>query len=152
YFIGNAGTQTQVSQTAIIGDAIYASCLGGNGIRTAQVSSANLIDFQNWQTIVSGSFSSIETLEDKLFTTRTDNTVFQITNNTLSQLFQYANPVLDVKAVNGHLIITTINHVFVYDSHFNLLSEASVSPSSFNTQFTAAATDSEYIYIGTKDF
>ncbi|PKQ45873.1 type IX secretion system anionic LPS delivery protein PorZ [Confluentibacter flavum] len=151
YFIGNSGAQIQVSQTAIIGDEIYASCLGSNGIRKAQVSSPNLIDYQNWQTIVSGSFSAIETLEDKLFTTRTDNRIFQITNNTLSQLFQYANPPLDVRAVNGLLILTTINNVFIYDSNFDLLSQASVIPS-FNTQFTSATTDSEYIYIGTKDF
>ncbi|WP_100614442.1 type IX secretion system anionic LPS delivery protein PorZ [Confluentibacter citreus] len=151
YFIGNSGTQIQVSQTTIIGDEIYASCLGNNGIRKAQVSSPNLIDYQNWQTIVTGSFSAIETLEDKLFTIRTDNTIFQVTNNTLSPLFQYANPPEDIRAVNGHLIVTTTNNVFVYDINFNLLSQASVIPS-FNTQFTSGTIDSEYIYIGTKDF
>jgi len=151
YFIGDLGTQIQVSQIAILGDEIYASCLGGHGIRKALVSSPNLIDYQNWQTIVSGSFSSIETLEDKLFTTRADNWIFQITNNTLSQLFQYANPPLDVKAVNGNLIVTTINNVFVYDSNFSLISQPAVTPS-FNTLFTSATIDSENIYIGTKDF
>ena len=151
YFMGNAGAQIQVSQTAIIGDEIYASCLGGNGIRKAQVSSPNLIDFQNWQTIVSGSFSSIETLEGSLFTTRTDSRIFQITNNTLTQLFQYDSPTLDVRAVNTHLLVTTRSSTYVYDSNFNLISEASVSPS-FNTEFSSATTDSQYIYLGTKDF
>ena len=146
YFIGDAGTQIQVSQTAIIGDEIYASCLNGNGIRKAQVSSPNLIDYQNWQTIVSGSFSSIQTLENKLFTAQTDNWFFQINNNTLTPLTQYASPPLNVKVVNEILIVTTINNVFVYNSNFSLISQATVNLP-FNTQFTSATVDSEYIYI-----
>lgn len=151
YFIGNSGTQIQVSQTAIHGDEIYASCLGGQGIRTGQISSGNLIDYQNWQTVVSGSFSSIEVVGNKMFTTRTDNRIFEITNNTLSQLFQFSNPPLDVRKVNSYLIVTTLSDVFVYDSNFNLISQASVIPS-HNTTFTAATSDAEYIYIGTRDF
>src|SRR5690606_2392863 len=40
YFIGDSGSQVKVSQTTIIGGAIYASCLDGNGIRRAQVTSS----------------------------------------------------------------------------------------------------------------
>lgn len=151
YYIGDSGSQIPITQTTVFNDEIYASCLGGNGIRKAQVTSPNLIDYQNWQTIVSGDFSAIQTVSDKLYTTRTDRRIFRIENNTLSELFQYSNPPLDLKEVDGNLIVTTINTTFVYNSDFGLLSQASVNPS-FSTQFTSATIDAEFIYIGTKDF
>lgn len=151
YYIGDSGSQIPITQTTVFNDEIYASCLGGNGIRKAQVTSPNLIDYQNWQTIVSGNFSAIQTVSDKLYTTRTDRRIFRIENNTLSELFQYSNPPLDLKEVDGNLIVTTIDTTFVYNSDFGLLSQASVNPS-FSTQFTSATIDAEFIYIGTKDF
>ncbi|MBU3820787.1 ABC transporter substrate-binding protein [Flavobacteriaceae bacterium XHP0103] len=151
YYIGDTGNQLQVTQTTIFNDEIYASCLGGNGIRKAPVSSPNLIDYQNWQTIISGNFSAIQTVSDKLYTTRTDRRIFQIENNVLSERFQYSNPPLDLKEVNGNLVVTTINTTFVYNSDFVLISQAGVNPS-FSTQFSSATIDTEYIYIGTKDF
>jgi len=151
FFIGNGGTQIIVSQTAILGDNIYAACMSNRGIRTASITSTNLIDYQEWIQIGSGDFSGIETLEAKLYTTRPNNGIYEINNNSLNELFTYANTPLDLKSSNNNLVVTTNNTVFVYDSNFNLLSSSSVSPN-FNTEFTSAVTTNEGIYIGTKDF
>jgi hypothetical protein len=151
YFIGNGGTQIQVTQTTIFGDYIYASCLGNNGIRKAEISNPNLIDYQNWQVINAGSWTAIETQEDKLYAINTNRRIYQVINDVISEVFLYTDPPLDLRSVNANLIVTTQNNVFVYDSSFNVVSQASIDPS-FSTRYKAAIIDLENIYIGTKDF
>lgn len=151
YFIGNNGSQIPVTQTTIFGDSIYASCQGGNGIRKAQISNPNLIDFQNWQLINSGSWTAIETQVDKLYAINTNRKIYEIINDAISEVFLYDNPPLDLRTVNNNLIVTTQNDVFVYDSSFNSISQATID-STLNTRYTAATIDENNIYIGTKDF
>lgn len=151
FFIGDGGTQIIVSQTAVFQDNIYAACLSSSGIRTASINSNNLIDYQEWTQIVGGNFLGIEALEDNLFTTRLNNKIYTINNNSLSELFTYANKPLDLKSSNNNLVITTKNKVFVYDSAFNLLANPSANLD-FNTEFTASVSTNEGIYIGTNDF
>ena len=151
YFIGNGGTQIIVSQTAIHQDKIYAACLNSGGIRTASVNSPNLIDYQEWIQIIEGNFLGIEALEDKLYTTRLNNRIYEINNNILNELFTYSSRPLDLKSSNSNLVVTTKSNVFVYDSNFNLLANPSVIQD-FDTEFTASVTTNEGIYIGTKDF
>lgn len=151
YFIGNLGSQTKVNQTTILGDYIYAACLDGNGLKKAQVSSPNLIDYQNWQTLASGDFLAVQSVENQLYAIRTNRRLYQINNNILTELFQYTNIPVNVKETNNSLLITTKNNVFVYNSNFNLTAQANVN-SSFDTEFTSATFNSDFIFIGTKDF
>lgn len=151
FFIGNGGTQIIVSQTAVFGDNLFAACMSNSGIRTALITSTNLIDYQEWTQIVSGNFLGMETLETKLYTTRLNNIIYEINNNSLNELFTYATRPLDLKSSNNNLVVTTNNRIFVYDSNFNLLASPTVNPN-FNTGFTSAVTTNEGIYIGTKDF
>ncbi|OEK09729.1 ABC transporter substrate-binding protein [Flavivirga aquatica] len=151
YFIGNGGSQIQVNQTTIFGDYIYAACLNDNGIKKANISNFNLIDFQNWQLVRSGNWLSIENQEDNLYATGTDRRIYKIENDILNELFQYADAPVDVKSINGNLIVTTKNNVFIYDANFNIISQVFADPS-FETQYTASTVDTENIYIGTKDF
>ncbi len=151
YFIGNSGNETIVKQTAIFGDYIYAACQNGNGIKKALLSNPNLIDFQNWQVVTGGDFLAVETVNDTLYAIRTDNRIYQINNDILNELFLYSDPPLDLKAVEGNLMVTTKNNVFVYDSSFNVIAQVALSVD-FMTTYTAASINSEYIYIGTKDF
>ena len=69
----------------------------------------------------------------------------------LSELFLYTNPPLDLKSVDGNLIVTTKSNVYIYDGSFNLISQVELSLD-YVTTFTAASINSDYIYIGTKDF
>ncbi len=151
YFIGDLGVQTRVNQTTILGDYIYAACLDGSGLRKAQVSSPNLIDYQNWQTVSNGDFLAVQSVGNQLYTIRTNRRIYQVVNDVLTELFQFSDELVDVRATNDRLLVTTKNSTFVYDSNFNLMSQASVN-SSFDTDFSSAIIDSEFIYIGTKDF
>ncbi|CAH8282957.1 hypothetical protein EV196_101516 [Mariniflexile fucanivorans] len=151
YFIGNGGGQIQINQTAIFGNYIYAACSGGNGLKKALVNSPNLVDYQNWQTVTTGDFTAIETVEDKLYALNTNRQIFQVTNDVLNSLFQYNTTPLEVKNVFGNLVVTTSNNVFVYNSSFTLLSQVAISPD-FSTQYVSTTTDANFIYLGTTDF
>ncbi|MFG6687975.1 ABC transporter substrate-binding protein [Mariniflexile sp. HNIBRBA6329] len=151
YFIGNGGSQLQVNQTTVFGDYIYAACYGGNGIRKALVTSPNLVDYQNWQTITTGDFMAIETVNDKLYTVNTNRQIFNVVNDVLSPLFQYNTLPLNVNNVSGNLVVSTANNVFVYDADFNIISQVAVS-TEFPTQYTSATIGTDFIYIGTIDF
>jgi len=151
YFIGNGGSQIPVTQTTIFEDHIYASSLGGNGIRKAPVSSPNLIDFQNWQLVTSGNWQSIEANENKLYAINSNRKIYQVIGNSVSELFTYSSLPLDLRSVNSNLIVSTRDEVFIYDSNFANVAQIGIN-SDFNTQYTSAIIDLENIYIGTKDF
>lgn len=151
YFIGDGGSQIQVKQTAVFGDYIYASCFGGNGIRKALVTSPNLIDFQNWQTIRLGDFTAIETVQDNLYTVNTNRQIFRVVNDVLVDLFQFSTLPTEVKNVLGNLVVTTPNTVYVYNSSFIPISQVAIN-SDFPTQYTSTSTDANFIYVGTTDF
>lgn len=151
YFIGNLGSQIRVNQTTILGDYIYAACLDGSGLKKAQVSSPNLIDYQNWQTISNGDFSAVQSVENQLYTIRTNRRVYQVVNDVLTEVFQFADVPVDVRATDNKLLVTTNNNTFVYDSSFNLITQANVD-GVFDTTFTSVTVDADSIFIGTKDF
>ncbi|MDO5972728.1 two-component regulator propeller domain-containing protein [Flavivirga jejuensis] len=151
YFIGNGGSQIQVNQTAIFDDYIYAACQDGGGIRKALASSSSLIDYQNWQVVTSGDFLAVEALDNKLYVLGTNRRIYEAVNDVLNELFLYSDAPIKIIAVNENLVVTTKNNVFVYNNNFNLISKAEVS-SLFDTEFTSASIDSEYTYVGTKDF
>ena len=151
YFIGNGGSQVPVNQTAILDDFIYAACTGGNGLRKAQVSSPNLIDFQNWQVIANGDYKAIETVGTNLYTVNYNQKIYRIANDNLTDLFTFPLLPQRVNSYNGNLIVSTTSTVYVYDANFNSISQTSISPD-FPTQYTSATTDAEFIYLGTTDF
>ncbi len=151
YFIGNGGSQIQVNQTTIFGDHIYAACEDGSGIRKTLASSPNLIDYQNWQLINSGDWLSIEAVADNLYAIGANRRIYQIVNDVFTEVFFYANMPLDMRSVDENLVVTTQDNVFVYDTNFNIISQASID-SSFDTQYNSAVIDLENIYIGTNDF
>lgn len=151
YFIGNGGTQIQVKQTTVFNDFIYAACLNGAGIKKASISNPNLIDFQNWGTITTGDFIAVEANEDKLYTIRTDRRIYEVVNDVLSEQFLYDSLPVEMQSADGNLLVTTNSSVFVYNSSFGLISQASVV-GDYNTQFSSATLDGESLYIGSKDF
>ncbi|MGM5469292.1 type IX secretion system anionic LPS delivery protein PorZ [Flavobacteriaceae bacterium LMO-SS05] len=151
YLIGAGGSQINVSQTTVFGDFIYAACGNNNAIKKASLLNPNLIDYQQWRTISTGNFKSIQAVGDKLYTVRTNRTFYEIVKDNLIQLFVYQDLPMDTREVNNNLIITTIKNVFVYNSNYGLLSTASINQE-FNTSFSSATINGEHIYIGTSSF
>lgn len=151
YFIGNAGSQIKISQTTIYGDYIYAACKNNNGVKKAELSNPNLIDYQQWQTFNNGNFEAVQSVGDQLYAVKSNKIVYRIVNDVFTSLVTYPNLPLDTKAVDDTLIITTKNKVFVYDSNFNAIATASTN-TDYNTLFSSAITNNDHIYIGTSSF
>ncbi|APY11144.1 ABC transporter substrate-binding protein [Seonamhaeicola sp. S2-3] len=151
YFIGNTGEQIQVNETAVLDDYIYAVCSDGNGIKKALVSDPNLIDFENWETITTGSYNLIEKHNSKLYTIASNRKIYEIINDNLNERFTYNNLPLDIKSNAEYLVITTQNNVFVYDESFNTISQINIE-TDFDTTYTSAIINNNNIYIGTTDF
>jgi len=148
YFIGVGGSQIQVAQTTVFNDFIYAACGDGSGIKKADLASPDLIDFSVWQTISNGNYLAIETVDGNLYTIRDNNIIYSIVNDNLSTLFTYPNLPVDMRAVNGDLVVCTENTAYIYDSDFNLVVTATTNEE-FNTLFTAAIiNDQDDIFIG----
>ncbi len=152
YFIGNGGSQIPITQTTIFNGFIYASSLNGNGVKKANITNPNLIDFSNWQTITTGNFIGIETIENKLYAVTTNRIMYNIVNDVLNQVFQYIDVPLEIKSVNNNLLVTTANNVFIYDTNFNLIAQLSSTTEDFNTTFNSTTINGENVYVGTRDF
>ena len=123
FIIGDNGSQIPVEKTTVFNGAIYAACPNGNGIRKGQLSNPNLIDFQQWQTITSGSFVSVEQAEGRLYSLRIDRVLFEIVNDVLTQRLTFNSPPVDTEVSDNQLIFTTINNVFIYDSSVTLVNQ-----------------------------
>jgi len=150
YFIGNGGTQIAVNQTTVLNNKIYAACSNNNGLKVADLANPNLIDFQQWQTILPGNFLTANTLNTKIYTIRADRVLFEIDGENNNQLFILNNLPLDVEVANSNLVISTDSAVFVYDETIQLLN--SYQPNvDFDTSFTSATQLSDFVYIGTTD-
>jgi len=151
YFIGNGGSQIKVTETTIFNDFIYASCLNGNGIRKAAVADKNLIDFNNWQQIISGNWIAIETQKDNLFALADNKRIYQILDDTINVKFSYSDAPVDLRSENDNLIVTTLNNVYVYNTDFDVVSQVETDIN-FDTQYTSATIIQDHIYLGTKNF
>ena len=153
YFIGNGGSQIIVKQTTIFNNYIYAACFDQQSIKRGSLDNPNLIDYQQWGTVGGGNFLSIQKVEDQLYTVNYNQIIYlysSISDN-FSPLYTYDSRPVDTSEVDGKLVVTLEDSVFVYDSNFNLISNASVNQN-FNTLFSSATISENHIYIGTSDF
>jgi hypothetical protein len=147
YFVGDGGSQILISQTAVFNGFIYVAT-SSNGLRKADLTNPNLIDFQQWTTIVSGSFMAIQKVGSKLYTVAQNKVLSEVVNDNLSALFTYATLPEDVRSINSNLVVTLKEDVFVYDENFNQIQTASTNEE-FDTDFTSATISNDNIYIGT---
>lgn len=152
YFIGDGGAQIPVKQVSISNDNIYAACINNNGLKKASLSNPNLIDFRNWQTIAPGNFVGVGAIENRLYTVGTNSRIYEVVNDALVDLFTFNDAIIDFKALENNIVVTTDADVYVYDSGFNLVFQTSVADTGFDTQFSATSLHSDAIYIGTQDF
>jgi hypothetical protein len=151
YFIGNGGTQIKVNQVTVLGTNIYAACSDNNGIKIADLTSPNLIDFQEWNIVISGNFLTANTFNDKVYTVRTNSDLFEIEGNSSNFLFTLNSQPIDSEVSDTNLIYSSSGAIYLYND--NLLLENTFLPNEeFDTVFSSAAILGQFVYIGTQDF
>ena len=152
YFIGNNGAEISVSQTAVFNGFIYASTI--DGIRKADIANKNLIDFNQWTQIATGSWSSIETFDTELIAINATGNIHKYNSgsNSFTSYLQLPQAAVDMRTSENYLLITTLNSVYIYNKQIILVRQINSSQIIETTvSFTCATTIEDKIYIGTKE-
>jgi len=148
YFIGIGGIQINVNQTEVFGDYIYVA--SEHRIYRALIDNPNLINYLEWEIIVGGNFIGVQRVGEKLYAARTNKTVHEIVETTVTQLIVYPDDISGFISVGDQLVVTTKNNVIVYSENFDVLIDIGENDD-FVTDYTRAITgNNNDIYIGTK--
>ncbi|KIA98215.1 ABC transporter substrate-binding protein [Flavobacterium sp. KMS] len=152
YFIGDSGAQINVRQTTIYNGFIYAAT--NSGIRKANITNLNLVDYIQWSLVTAGDWSSVETNDTKLIAINTSGYInnYDSGSNTFVGFMSLPQPSKDMRAKNHNLFITTASAVYVYNNQMVLLRQINNSDvSTTGLSFTCATAIGDNIYIGTNE-
>ena len=154
YFIGENGIETNVKQTTIFDGYIYAAT--NKGIKRADSSNKNLIDYNQWKTIteLAGNFSSISAFDQNLIAINTSGDIYKYDSDSSAfKLFSSLEEAsVDMRATPNYLVITTATKVLLYDSKMALKQQISRNQISIaSSSFTCATIIEDSVYIGTKE-
>jgi hypothetical protein len=149
YFIGLGASQVTVEQTAVFNGFIYAACRDNAAIKFADLSNPNLIDFTQWQTISSGNFITMDVVNNRLYTTRSNNAFNEIANNTLQLRLNFVSAPIDSKVTDEVLAMTTNNRILLINENGAETSNFGVNPD-FQTTYNSAVVFNEFLYVGTE--
>lgn len=150
YFIGNFGSQIFINQTVVLGDYIYAAT-SAFGIRRALVNNENLIDFEQWEQVVPGTFSGIQVLGNELFVSQNNGSkVFRFSPpNSLIEVANYNSTIEDFNSSQNKLNITTKQSIYSYSEGFVL--EASINNlPEYEYELQAGFSYNNTFYLGTQ--
>ena len=123
YYIGNLGSQISITQTTVLDDLIYAST-SEFGIRSALVADDNIIDYQQWTTVIDGGFKGIQSLGNELYTVNNSNTILKLDPVVgFLPIDSFLSSVVDFGVVSNVLTITTESSIHAFSEGYTLLSE-----------------------------
>ncbi|UAM98195.1 hypothetical protein K8354_18275 [Polaribacter litorisediminis] len=149
FFIGNASTSLVINETVLFNDKIYA--VTEDGIFNADVTSNLLIDFNNWQQqFLRRNFSSIKIFNNQIYVTE-GNRLFILSDNTLTLVRDFFEPIIGLNASSSHVTITLKNKVLVWDVSQNQIFEFQGNLD-FDFTTTSAFFENNTMYIGTEEF
>ncbi len=118
YFIGDGGAQIDIVQTVVQEPYIFAAS-SSNGMRRAFVADDNLIDYQNWTTIINGGFRAAEKLGNELYASNRSNAILRFTEQgTTNVVANFNSEVMKFRLADNLLTITTKNSIQAYSEGF----------------------------------
>jgi ligand-binding sensor domain-containing protein len=148
YFIGTAGEETEVLQTTVLNNEIYA-VTRSFGIRKANLNNPNLFDFSQWQTFDTSFWTGIVTFNNQLVAANTNARTYRYNGASFQEILNHNQIGLKLKTNGNELIITTQNNIYVLGQSFNIMAHIT-QITDLNVKFTAATVVDEFIYIGTE--
>ncbi|QIE60055.1 T9SS type A sorting domain-containing protein [Rasiella rasia] len=121
YFIGDLGSQINITGTAVQGSFIYAATRG-NGIRRAMVNDDNLIDFEQWTQIAGGTYLGITQAGNQVYTANT-NQLYSVIGG-LQIVATTSEQILEINGQNNLINLTTANTLQTYDETIALVASS----------------------------
>ena len=147
YFIGTNGEETQVLQTTVLNDEIFA-VTRNYGIRKANLNNPNLFDYSQWQTLNTANWDGIVTFNNTIIASNTNGRTYRLQGNSFIEILNHNQPIKKLKVSNDYLVITTQNHVYVLDTSFNVIAHIQQIPE-YNVTFSVATVLDNILYVGT---
>ncbi|MEM6720748.1 MAG: two-component regulator propeller domain-containing protein [Bacteroidota bacterium] len=153
YFIGLNGSQIEVRQTAISGEFIYAA--SDAGIYRAVVANDNLIDFEEWQRLITSNWSGIVAFGNDVYAVNFNNRRLYTFNGVgfgIETLVpQFGTRVEDMEVDENHMVITHDTRVHVYDLALNEVVNVEAIEEFPNVPFNEALLVGNSLYLGTEN-
>lgn len=152
YFIGNNGAEISVAQTTVFNGNIYAATI--DGVRRADITSKNLVDFHQWAITASGSWSSVEAFGTELIAINTTGYIhkYNAVSNSFMGYSALPSVAVDMRKTDNYLVVATANSVYFYNSQMTLVRQINSNQiTGSNVRFTCATTINDVVYIGTKE-
>ncbi|MFC4633834.1 two-component regulator propeller domain-containing protein [Dokdonia ponticola] len=147
YFIGDNGSQLNITQTTILDEFIYASSSDG-GVRRAIVNNSNIIDFNNWSTITTGSYQGITALDDALYLANGTQLLQSTTGTNFTPFQQLSETIEDLESNGEVLSVTTENTVTIYNTGGVVTNSFSNIPD-FDSAYSASVVLNGSLFIST---
>ncbi len=147
YFIGDNGSQLNITQTTILDEFIYASSTDG-GVRRAIVNNSNIIDFNNWSTVATGSYQGITALGDALYLASGTQLLQSTTGTNFTPFQQLSETIEDLESNGEVLSVTTENTVTIYNTGGVITNSFSNIPD-FDDAYSASVVVNGTLFIST---
>jgi hypothetical protein len=150
YFIGDNGAEIKVTQTAVFNGFLFAST--SNGVRKGELKNPNLIDFKQWQVVITGDWSGITTVGTDLYAVNSVGFIHKYNSgsNTFNGISALPEAALDFRSTTDYFIITTANVVYVYNHQMVLQRQINQNQiPEISSTFSCATLINDIIYIGT---
>ena len=149
YFIGDGGAQIGIKQSAIFDGRIYAATRG-NGIRSASITNPNLNDYNQWTTLDANGWLGVEAFGTNLMAISNTGYLYTWTGANFTNPIQLAESPTDFRKSGDYLVISTPNHVYVYNSALSQIRNLTSSEiTTAQVKFSCAAIVNETLYLGT---
>ncbi|WP_299761581.1 two-component regulator propeller domain-containing protein [uncultured Dokdonia sp.] len=147
YFIGDNGSLLDITQTAILDEYIYASSTEG-GVRRAIVNNTNIIDFNNWSTVLNGSFQAITSLDNTVYVANGSQLLQSTTGTNFTPFQQLPEAIEDLEANGVELSVITENTASIYNAAGTLINSFSNIPD-FEDPYSASVIVNGSLFIST---
>ncbi|MDC8005376.1 two-component regulator propeller domain-containing protein [Aureisphaera galaxeae] len=149
YFIGDLGTQIEITQTTVADPYIYASSSEG-GVRRALVDDEDLIDFARWTTLTAGNIRGVQTLGTEVFIARNNNIIQRYDEGVgFVQVENLGTPILDFETEGDILAITTEESIRGYGIGYSLVAVVNNTLPGFDFQLQSGMGFNNTFFLGT---
>ena len=147
YYIGDFASMLDISSTVVNENFIYASS-SELGILRANLDS-NLIEFNNWQTIYTGSVNELFLNDNNIFF-YDDYNVMGFKNEEIINLLALDNQIKNVSASDSKIIIISSENCLIYNDQLSQLLDVFESQK-YLTTFNDGIIKNNKIYIATSE-
>ncbi|AXT57506.1 T9SS C-terminal target domain-containing protein [Aquimarina sp. AD1] len=147
FFVGPAGSQINITGTVVSNNVIYATT-SNNGILNANVDNLNLVDFNQWITLVPGQYRGITLFNEEILVWENNNLISRLDGPVLTTVVTASSDVIDVSIDSDNLIVVNTDRASVFDTSFNETTSA-ISTTGDSFLLKTALSFNNTLYLGT---